>query len=610
MFSIPTGRYLAGLFRRQKRLLARFVITSLGQAFLTASTIFLIKEFLSGVLEDSEGLSATVAGHFGPEAALWVVAMLLVGAYVGGAVLQYDNQVVQQRVVKILELGTMERLIRHLLGLSVPFFDRHSHGDLVTAVKKDVSELRNVILGITKMFLNGVVALGLMLAALTLSPGLTFLGMVAVPLAAIPILHIAKRTAAHSKSVRTSGFALFDSILEMLRGIRVIKAFEGENREAGKAIRTGRRHFDQLIEMVRIRAMSAVVLQSIAGLGLVIVVVAGGFEVMAGTLEWPALMAFLLALRAIHGPLNAINTSFSLIHLNWASVERIRELLDTRPDVREIAGAVALGHVPEEIVFDNVGLVLGAKPVLDGLSFRVRKGETIGIVGPSGAGKSTLLNMIARFYDPTHGSVCFGRHDLRELKTSALYGSLALVTQEPFLFSASVLSNIECGRPGSTPIEVEEAARAAGIHDEILRLPDGYETVVGVGGQQVSLGQAQRINIARSLLKNAPILLLDEATASLDSLSEARVQQALGRLMEGRTTFVVAHRLSTLKHADRILVIEDGALVGVGPHAELIRTCPLYQRLWEAQHPLGKQPELTLRSNTTPPRDERKALAL
>ena len=229
----------------------------------------------------------------------------------------------------------------------------------------------------------------------------------------------------------------------------------------------------------------------------------------------------------------------------------------------------------------------GEVKAVDGISFQLQRGETLGIVGPSGAGKSTLLSLVARFYDPTHGRVTVDGEDLRHLRLRDIYSKLAIVTQDPFLFSTSIRENILCGRPDATQQEIEEAARAAEIHNEIMAMPDGYETVVGQGGRALSRGEAQRVNVARAILKNAPILLLDEATSSLDSYSEARVQRAVDQLAVGRLAISVAHRLSTLRNATRILVLEQGRAVGLGTHQELLSNCLTYRRLWEAQGGYG-----------------------
>lgn len=230
--------------------------------------------------------------------------------------------------------------------------------------------------------------------------------------------------------------------------------------------------------------------------------------------------------------------------------------------------------------------------MLENVSFTVNAGETLGIVGPSGVGKTTLLNLVARFYDPTSGAVKLDGEDLRNFRLRDVYGMLAIVTQDPFLFSTSIRDNILCGRLDASQEEVEAAAHAAEIHDEILAMPAGYDTVVGQGGRSLSRGEAQRVNIARAILKNAPILLLDEATSSLDSYSEARVQRAVDRLVAGRMAISVAHRLSTLRNASRILVLEQGRVVGLGTHQHLLATCPTYVRLWEAQEVYRSDDEL------------------
>jgi ABC-type multidrug transport system fused ATPase/permease subunit len=239
--------------------------------------------------------------------------------------------------------------------------------------------------------------------------------------------------------------------------------------------------------------------------------------------------------------------------------------------------------LPSSITADRVDFTFDQKPVVQNVSFTVQAGETLGIVGPSGAGKTTLLSLIARFYDPTRGRVMLDGEDLRNLRLHDIYSKIAIVTQDPFLFSTSIRENILCGRPNATQEEVEAAARAAEIHDEIMAMPDGYQTVVGQGGRALSRGESQRVNVARAILKNAPILLLDEATSSLDSYSEARVQRAVDRLAVGRLAISVAHRLSTLRNATRILVLEQGHAVGLGTHKELLANCLTYRRLWEAQ---------------------------
>ena len=258
-----------------------------------------------------------------------------------------------------------------------------------------------------------------------------------------------------------------------------------------------------------------------------------------------------------------------------------------RLEIGERPGALPLAAPPRRIRFENVAFSYGERPILRNISVEVRAGETVGIVGPSGAGKSTLLGLVARFYDPSSGRICFDDRDLRDLRLADLYDSIALVPQDPFLFTDTVRENIRYGRATATDAEVEAAARAALIHDEIMLLPDGYDTVIGGPERRLSRGQQQRINIARAFVKNAPILLLDEATASIDAIAEQEVQDAVERLFQGRTTFVVAHRLSALRAAHRIVVIDEGTIVASGTFDELLRDSTLYRQLWEAQQISG-----------------------
>jgi ATP-binding cassette subfamily B protein len=271
------------------------------------------------------------------------------------------------------------------------------------------------------------------------------------------------------------------------------------------------------------------------------------------------------------------------IQRHGASVAHVSALLAERPTVIELPDARPVHGHPARLAAHDLSFARQGVPVLQGVSFEVRAGETLGVVGPSGAGKSTLLNLLARFDDPTGGSVRLDGADLREVSLRGLYGAIAIVTQDPFLFSATVRENIRVGRPGATDREVEAAASTADIHDDILQMPDGYLTLVGQGGRALSRGEAQRVNIARAVLKNAPILLLDEATSSLDSHAELRVQRAIDRLVAGRLVVTVAHRLSTLRNATRILVLSGGRAVGLGTHHELLSRCEAYRILWEAQ---------------------------
>lgn len=569
--------------RRAPGLATRFVVASLGRAALVGASILLMREFLGGVLGRSGDIARPLVDAYGATGALWIVAGALVATQLGAAGLAYGAQVSQQRLVAAVELGAMERLINQLLGLSAGFFDRRTHGDLIQTVRQDVSHLRAVAVAAATIVLDALQALALIAAAVALSPTLALIAFVLVPVAALPIYLVARRTLGQSFGVRRKGVALFDVLLQLLRAIRIIKVYQGERVEAERTVQRARQYFDEVIGMERTRALARVALESLAGLSLVAVIIAGGVQVLGGSLGWPELLAFLVAARAAQGPLNHVNTGYMEIQRYGASVAHIEALLAERPDVRDQPDAGPILSPPQRLSAEGVSFSFGETVVLDGVSLEVRAGETLGIAGPSGSGKTTLLNLMARFYDPVRGSVRLDGRDLRTIRLADVYRQVAIVAQDPFLFATSVRENIRCGRPSATDAEVEAAARAAEIHDDIVAMPAGYDTLVGHGGRTLSRGEAQRVNIARAVLKNAPILLLDEATSSLDSFAEAKVQRAIDRLAAGRMTIAVAHRLSTLRNATRILVLEGGRVAGCGTHAELVAGCAVYRRLWEAQ---------------------------
>ena len=571
------------LFGRERALLGRFISASLGRAALAAISILLIRDFLGGALGRQTGGAGWIAGEPGSAAALWSLAALLFLTTLGMTALAYAARMTQHRLVTAIELDIMERLIRTLLRLSAGFFERRSRGDLIHALQRDVANLRTMLLSASTLLIDALHAIALIVAAVIVSPALAVWAFLLLPLAAAPIAFFARRTIVRSHGLRRKGVALFDLFLQMLSGLGVIRIYHGEESEAERAVGRTRRYLDELTAMEQARAAARVVFDALAGLGLIAVIIVGGFQVLRGALGWPELLAFLMALRAAHTPLHGLNSNLLEVQRQHASVAHINSILHERPDVADAPGATAVASPPERLAVRQLGFSRGGHRILDDVSFAVRAGETLGIVGPSGAGKTTLLNLIARFYDPDSGAVLYDERDVRTFTLRSVHQCLALVTQEPFLFSTTIRENIRCGRPGASDTDVEAAAGAAEIHADIIRMPDGYETVVGHGGRSLSRGEAQRINIARAILKNAPVLLLDEATSSLDSHAEAQVQHAIDRLVAGRLTVCVAHRLSTLRDATRILVLEKGRVAGFGPHSDLLINCPTYRRLWEAQ---------------------------
>ena len=565
-------------------LLGAFITMSLARTACTIAVVFLIRDFLTGVLLQPQGLGLRLTEALGQRAALGAVAALLFAVFVASAICAYGGQITQQRLVRRFELELMQTLITHLLRLPVAFFNQRHRGDLVESIRLDVSKTRIAVAAMADIFVLGAQGIAYAGSAVVISPRLVLVSLPILFLAMLPSRWFFQQMRRRSVKLRRHGFRLTDLLLQLMEGVRLVKVYGGEEAEARNSIATARRFFDHMMGAVRVRALSDVLLETAGGLSVVVVTIVGGFEVLAGRLTVPSLVAALVALRAAQGPLGNCFTRFMDIQSNLASADRLQVLLTTESELRDRDDAVPFTGTLESLRFEKVSFqYANGDRVLTDVSFSVQSGQHVGIVGPSGAGKTTLTSLIARFYDPTAGQILLNDADLRGYRIADLYRHLSLVTQDLFLFGTTVRENIRYGSPGITDEDVERAAKAAEIHDDILKLPKGYDTILGIGGRLLSGGQIQRVNIARALVKNAPIVILDEATSSLDSISEAKIQAALDRLTGGRTTFTIAHRLSTLRNADLILVMDRGRCIASGRHEELLATCALYRSLWDAQ---------------------------
>jgi subfamily B ATP-binding cassette protein MsbA len=412
---------------------------------------------------------------------------------------------------------------------------------------------------------------------------LAIIAVIVFPLATLPITEFGKRLRKFSRRSQEQMGSITTFLHETITGNRIVKAFSMEEYEKRRFAADNDRFFRTVFKRARIRALSHPLMELIGGVGVACVIWVGGYSVIRGEMTPGTFFSFMAALFMLYNPIRDLNKVNLEFQEGLAAATRVFELLDTLPDIKDNAGAFPLLPISKGIDFRDVTFKYDGEPVLKNISFQVRPGEVIAIVGMSGAGKTSLVNLLPRFYDIAEGQILFDGCDIRKVTIQSLRGQIGLVTQQTILFNDTVRNNIAYGSQERPDQEMIEAAKAANAHDFIMRLDQGYDTWIGEQGAKLSGGERQRLSIARALLKNAPILILDEATSSLDSDSEAEVQKALDRLMENRTVFVIAHRLSTIRNADRILVLSSGELVEEGTHDELMARQGEYHRLHELQ---------------------------
>ncbi|MEZ4737266.1 MAG: ABC transporter transmembrane domain-containing protein [Caldilineaceae bacterium] len=501
----------------------------------------------------------------------------------------------------ILDLRTA--LYQHLQTLSLDFFANRRSGEIISRISSDVTQVRTLLTNnVTQLLSNLLSLIGSVIIVFLLNSRLVgFVLVLALVIVGIAVV-FGRKFQRLSTKVQDELANATVAVEEGLQGVRVVKSFTREAYEVHRYQSAMKRTLDAALRLAIFRSSFAALMAFLGFSAIAAILWFSGREVLAGRLEFSTISGFLIYAITIAASLGGLSGLYGQFREALGAVQRVFEILDTAPGVADLPNAKELPHVEGAIKFDQISFGYEENlPVLQAVSLAIRPGEIVALVGPSGAGKSTLFNLIPRFYDPTHGTVTIDGYDIRTVTQQSLRAQIGLVPQETILFGGTIRENIAYGKLDASEAEIIDAAKAANAHTFIMATPQGYDTIVGERGIKLSGGQRQRLAIARAILKDPRILLLDEATSSLDSESEELVQDALDRLMQGRTSVIIAHRLSTIKIAHRIIVLDHGRIVEEGAHDELMARNGLYAHLYSLQF----RPS----SNGVPARDETMILA-
>ena len=517
--------------------------------------------------------------------AVWVVSGAVVAVYAAKGMANFGQSALMSYVGQKIITDTQNRFFAHLTRMDASFFQANPSGALLSRFTVDIAVMRAAVSdGLTGLGKDILMAIGLVAVMFLRDWQLAVISLLVFPAAVWAVVRLGKRMRKVTINTQAEMGLLMALVEQTIQGIRVVKAYAMEEYEQSRVATLTSRIFNLVFKASRIRAMASPIVETLGGIAAAVVIAYGGLRVIDGATTPGAFVSFLSALLMAYEPIKRLANLNVTLQQGLAGAQRLFSILDIEPQIREAPDARELPRAAGEIAFNNVGFAYAkGRAALDRLDLTVPAGKLVALVGASGAGKSTILNLIPRYYDADTGSVTIDGIDVRKLTFASLRANVALVSQEITLFDDTVRANIAYGRPGASDEEIEAAARAAAADQFIAALPDGYGTMVGEQGLALSGGQRQRLAIARAILKDAPILLLDEATSSLDTESERQIQAAIEKLTQGRTTLVIAHRLSTVIHADLIHVIDRGRVIESGTHAELLAAGKAYARLYALQ---------------------------
>lgn len=522
-----------------------------------------------------------------PAESLKVLCLTILGVFFVKNIFLYLKNILLYMVQLNIVKDIRDKLYNHIQKLSLGYFNKEKSGTITSVIINDVEQLQGALsVAFQKLFVEPINILTFATLLFIISWKLALIAIVIIPLAGVAIITIGKSIRRKSRRTQKKIAEIMQILSENLSSIRIVKAFVNEKEEIKKFSRETTNYLSLHLKRARLDLIAAPITESFGVIIGVVLLWYGGSEVILQRgLIAEDFIRFILILFSILGPIKQLSNVNIRIQAGAASAERIFNLLDTEPQIVEINNPTKLQNFKNEVVFKNVNFeyFAGDGPVLDNINFSIKKGEVVALVGPSGSGKSTIADLIPRFYDVKSGSIMFDGEDIKNASLASLRNNLGIVSQEVVLFNDTIRNNIAYAQPNKDESEIRKAAEAANALEFIEKTQDGFDTVVGERGVKLSGGQKQRLAIARALLKNPSILILDEATSALDTESEKKVQKAIESLMKDRTALVIAHRLSTVQNADKIIVIEKGVVVENGSHSELYEKNGLYRRLYDIQ---------------------------